>query len=177
MVDPIKLEELTMNPAALTGEALANASASNRFTDLADVFFSLRQSSTIRPQAIVAKARDILMTNETLPLLDRVGLTAFIFGLLKLAEQAKIDCLQEAMDDIAGYLVLTLQEQYLYRNDCFFKKLSDGAAAPEAARNITNELLNEAFDAIEAGKEKHWCIATKFVAGSGIAYAAGPTDC
>ncbi|CDJ48117.1 hypothetical protein, conserved [Eimeria brunetti] len=149
LADFAKLEELTMNPASLTGEALANASASNRFVDITDFFFSLRQSSPVQPQVMVAKAREILMSNEKLPLLERVGLGVFITGLLKLAEQAKTDCLQEAMKDIAGYLPLTLQEQHLYKSDCFVKKFSDGAAGPEAAKNITNEQLSEAFDAIE----------------------------
>lgn len=152
LLDHGKLEELTKDPTSLTGEALADASASNRLTDLVDVFYIMRQSSTLRPHAIIAKARDILMGNESLPLLDRAGLTVFVSGFLKLAEKAKVDCLQEAMDDITGYLPLTRQEQYLYKCDCFYKKLADGAAAPEAAKNISKELLKEAFNAIETGK-------------------------
>lgn len=151
MVDVDKLEKLTENPALLTGEAVANVSASNRFSDIADFFFTLRQASPVVPQTMISKARDIIMRNESISLLERVGLTVLISDLLKLSERAKVDCLQEAMSDIASYLPLTIQGQYLFRYDCFVKKFIEGAAAPDAAKHTSNELINEALNAIEAG--------------------------
>ncbi|CDJ38129.1 hypothetical protein, conserved [Eimeria tenella] len=150
MVDVDKLEKLTENPALLTGEAVANVSASNRFSDIADFFFTLRQASPVVPQTMISKARDIIMRNESISLLERVGLTVLISDLLKLSERAKVDCLQEAMSDIASYLPLTIQGQYLFRYDCFVKKFIEGAAAPDAAKHTSNELINEALNAIEA---------------------------
>lgn len=136
----------------LTGEALANVSASHRFADLVDFFFSLRSASPIAPRTMVASAAQAIFGDPNLPPLEKTGMTVLISDLQKLAEQAKIDCLREAMENITGYVTLTLQEKYLHKYDCFITRFTEGMAAPGAARNTTDSIVEHVLNTIENGK-------------------------
>ncbi|OEH77292.1 rhoptry neck protein [Cyclospora cayetanensis] len=147
-VDLEKLEALTSQK--IKADALAEISAWSRFMDLVDFFFAMRQSSLIAPQTMVASASDALLKDDSITFLERVGMIVFISDFHKLAETAKIDCLQDAMKNIVTYVPLQIREKHLYKYDCFETKLSEDMAASNAAKTATDEFVARAIEAIEA---------------------------
>ncbi|KAL8428125.1 hypothetical protein Efla_005828 [Eimeria flavescens] len=153
-IDRVKLEELTARvqsgSAQLTGEALAGVSAAIRMADITDYFFSLRHASPLDPRETLRVAKRLVMEDSNLSPLERIGMAVMVSDLLKLAQQAKVNCLQKAMDNIEIYLPFTLLERHLYQYDCFVNKLSDGMALTSVARTSSNEFVERALHKIES---------------------------
>lgn len=120
-------------------------------TDLADLAYSLRQSSKINVDTIARKAALNLMSDANRPPLERYGLAHMLMELVNQAAQLKKKCMGKALEDYETFSSLTVLDKELFRYDCFYTKMNESHSFADVARSVSENDIHDVMKAIDAG--------------------------
>lgn len=136
---------------------MAECSSANRLADVADFFYSLRQSSPVAPKQMILLASEQLQKNPSLELIAKYGLAMSMLDLDTLAAEAKKECFKKSMEEIDRYITLPPSQKYLFRYECFLTNFTDRGAASDLARNLSPAQVSEMLNTLENGT-LHVCL-------------------
>ena len=120
-------------------------------TDLADVGYSLRQSSKLDPMDVARKAALKIMEDETSPPLKRYGLAHMLVSLVRHAASLKKRCLGKILEEYETYVTGTLLDRELFRYDCYYNHMYESSSFVDVARNISEEDIAFVIAALDSG--------------------------
>ncbi|XP_026191273.1 uncharacterized protein LOC34619717 [Cyclospora cayetanensis] len=123
-------------------------------TDLADLAYSVRQSSRINAGTVAREAALRVMENEAVPPLTRYGLGHMLVDVVSQAELVKRKCIGKTLDEYDTFRSSPLLERELFKYDCFYTKISESSAFADVANNLNEAHIREVMEAIDTAYEK-----------------------
>ncbi|CDJ47884.1 hypothetical protein EBH_0018220 [Eimeria brunetti] len=156
-VDPEKLRAYVDSSRAqnspVTYQDLFKLSYVYTITDLADMAYSLRQSSKLDVMRVAKEAAKKIMEDESKPALKRYGLAHMLVDMVTEAANLKKKCLGKALEDYETFSSSTLLEKELFRYDCYYNQMYESSSFADVARSISEEDITEVMAAIDSAYE------------------------
>lgn len=136
----------------VTFQDMAKLSRVYTVTDLADLAYTLRQSSKLDPARVAREAAIRIMEDETKPPLKRYGLAHMLVDMVAQAAHLKQKCLGKALEEYENFSSSTLLDRELFRYDCYYNFMYESSSFADVARSISEEDIAEVMAAIDSGE-------------------------
>ncbi|CDJ57471.1 hypothetical protein, conserved [Eimeria maxima] len=137
----------------VTFQDMAKLSRVYTVTDLADLAYTLRQSSKLDPARVAREAAIRIMEDETKPPLKRYGLAHMLVDMVAQAAHLKQKCLGKALEEYENFSSSTLLDRELFRYDCYYNFMYESSSFADVARSISEEDIAEVMAAIDSAYE------------------------
>lgn len=151
------VDSLRTSTTECTYKEIANLSTVYKFIDLADFFFSLRQSSKTYPLTVVEAAAKRFILENGEPELKQYGLANSMVDLVQLSEIVKKKCFKKALEEYGAYQGYSELEREMFQFDCYHTEIASGGAMSELTLTLTDEDVQKIILSINSGTVRLRC--------------------